>query len=184
MSVPKLSVVIPVLNEGENPYLLKNLHLFSGFKEIEVIISDGGSEDNTLQLCSNFQVKILKNKTPSRGERINIGIRESSSDMILLQHPRSFACKEGIKHLVKYSGELGWGGFLHSFDMEHPVLTFTSWYSNYIRGALRGILYLDHCIFLKRIMAMSVGGLPSVDIFEDTILSQNLFKKLYQKNQC
>jgi hypothetical protein len=96
--------------------------------------------------------------------------------MILLHHPRSLICKEGIEHLMQYRMNLKWGGFLHFFDLDHPILKFTSWYSNYIRGTFSGILYLDHCIFLERSMALSIGKLPSVDIFEDTILSQRLLK--------
>ena len=175
--MPKLSVVIPTLNEKENPYFLKILESWLGHEEIEVIVSDGGSVDDTFSCCSRFNVKYLSNKTTSRAERINLGIRESSSEMILLQHPRSLVSKEGIKYLLQNATILSWGGFLHSFDLEHPLLKFTSWYSNRVRGSLSGILYLDHCIFLKKTMALSIGDLPSVDIFEDTILSQKLLKK-------
>ncbi|GAB4421765.1 MAG: TIGR04283 family arsenosugar biosynthesis glycosyltransferase [Bacteriovoracaceae bacterium] len=175
--MPKLSVVIPTLNEEENPYFIKILESLSGHEEIEVIVSDGGSMDNTFHFCSKFNIKYLSNKTTSRAERINIGIRESSSEMILLQHPRSLISKEGVEYLHQHVTDLSWGGFLHSFDLEHPILKFTSWYSNHIRGGLSGILYLDHCIFLKKSMAISIGELPLVDIFEDTILSHQLLKK-------
>lgn len=174
--MPILSVVIPTLNEEENPYFLQALELFSRFKGVEIIVSDGGSVDNTSTYCSKFKVKYLSNKTSSRAEKINVGIRESSSEMILLHHPRSIVCKEGVEYLIQNAMNLKWGGFLHSFDSDHPVLKFTSWYSNYIRGSLSGILYLDHCIFLKKSMALSIGELPLVDIFEDTILSQKLLK--------
>lgn len=175
-NMPNLSVVIPTLNEEENPYFLQILELFSSFEGAEIIVSDGGSIDNTPTCCSKFNIKYLARKTTSRAERINMGIRESSSDMILLHHPRSFVCKKGVEYLIQNAMNLKWGGFLHSFDFDHPILKFTSWYSNYIRGYLSGILYLDHCIFLKKSMARSIGELPLVDIFEDTILSQKLLK--------
>lgn len=175
--MPKLSVVIPTLNEEGNPYFLKVLESLSDFKEIEIIVSDGGSADNTSALTNNFNVKYLSSKTSSRAERINSGIKESSSDMILLHHPRSLISKEGIKYLIQNAKQLNWGGFEHSFDLANPLLKFTSWYSNRIRATLAGILYLDHCIFLRKSMAISIGEIPPVDIFEDTILSQKLSKQ-------
>lgn len=175
--MPSLSVIIPTLNEEKNPYFYKILTLLSSYKNIEVIVSDGGSCDETSLLCSKFNVKYLSNKTTSRAERINQGIKHSSNKMILLQHPRSLISNDGVEFLIKNSNKLKWGGFKHSFDLEHPILSFTSWYSNNVRGNLRGIIYLDHCIFLKKSMAVSIGKLPPVDIFEDTILSQKLLEK-------
>ncbi|MBT6324987.1 MAG: glycosyltransferase [Bdellovibrionales bacterium] len=175
--MPKLSVIIPTLNEEENPYFFKIIELLLSYEEIEVIVSDGGSVDDTFAYCSKLNIIFLSNKTTSRAERINFGIRESSCEMILLQHPRSLICKEGVEYLLKNMANMSWGGFSHSFDSEHPILKFTSWYSNYIRGSLSSILYLDHCIFLKKSMAVSIGEIPIVDIFEDTILSQKLRKK-------
>ncbi|WP_419168249.1 glycosyltransferase [Halobacteriovorax sp.] len=174
--------MIPTFNDASNSYLFKNLEVFSKIKDIEVVISDGGSIDNTLSLCSRFGVTLIKGDSSSRAHRINAGIKASTSPMILLQHPRSFINLVGIEYLLKNIDNLGWGGFTHSFDYKHPILKFTSWYSNSIRGRIKGVLYLDHCIFLKRSMAESIGELPCVDIFEDTILSQRLFEEFGAPN--
>ncbi len=107
--MPKLSVIIPTLNEEENPYFFKIIELFLSYEEIEVIVSDGGSVDDTFAYCSKLNIKFLSNKTTSRAERINFGIRESSCEMILLQHPRSLIYKEGVEYLLKkIYGRINW----------------------------------------------------------------------------
>jgi hypothetical protein len=175
--MPKLSVIIPTLNEENNLYFPRILDSFLAFNDVEIIVSDGGSRDNTLSLISSERVKILQKKTSSRAERLNWGMREATGEMILLHHPRSHICHEGIESLLDNYSHLSWGGFTHSFDMNHPLLRFTSWYSNNIRGTVSGIVYLDHCLFLGQRMAMEIGELPPVEIFEDTILSLNLLKR-------
>lgn len=122
---------------------------------------------------------VAKSEAPSRAERLNIGYHRAQGEIILFHHPRSFVDPNGIRILVEISQrpnrELQWGGFTHKFDMHHGLLKFTSWYSNRVRARLRGILYLDHCIFFDR--RLWQGDLPNVDIFEDTLLSY-IFRKV------
>ena len=172
----KLSIIIPTLNEQQNEFLAKSLNTFSKFKDLEVIISDGGSEDDTLTICKAYKTIIINDKINSRAQRINVAVDKASSPMILLYHPRSYIDEDGIQYLIDNHERLTWGGFSHNFDDSHPILKFTSWYSNNVRARLMGILYLDHCIFLKKYMLNDVFPIPNVDIFEDTILSHRLRK--------
>ncbi len=55
-------------------------------------------------------------------------------------------------------------------------LKFTSFYSNYIRGDLRGIYYLDHCIYSEKKLLEEIGLVPEIDIFEDTAICIKLRK--------
>ena len=50
------------------------------------------------------------------------------------------------------------------------VYKFTSWWSNYIRGDIRKIYYLDHCIFFKKHILDEVNPCH-LEIFEDTAQS-------------
>jgi hypothetical protein len=83
----------------------------------------------------------------------------------------------GILDLLKNKPKT-WGGFTHSFDWSHPLLRFTSWYSNHGRRNLWKVLYLDHCLFFPRDVVNEVFPLPPVEIFEDTLLSYRLREKL------
>ena len=66
-------------------------------------------------------------------------------------------------------------GFAMSFDSQHWLLKYTSWYANHIR-LRRNILYLDHCLFAHRTYIQEIGGFPLYDIFEDTHLCLKLRK--------
>lgn len=109
----------------------------------------------------------------TRAERINLGMAKSAGEMILLHHPRSRLSREAVQALQVRKSEKFWGGFTHRFDFSHPLLHFTSFYSNHVRARFGGIIYLDHCVFFHRTFWQP---LPKVAIFEDTILSLQLRK--------
>jgi hypothetical protein len=99
------------------------------------------------------------------------------SKLILLHHPRSLISNEGIKYLIESSTLPKWGGFTHSFDDPHPILKFTSWYSNKVRASIFNIIYLDHCIFFTQKIKNEIGVIPNIDVFEDTVLSKLISTK-------
>jgi hypothetical protein len=69
-----------------------------------------------------------------------------------------------------------WGGFSHSFALDHWLLRFTSWYSDTVRVQQKGIMYLDHCIFARKQVLEAINYIPDLDIFEDTVLSEKLLE--------
>lgn len=148
-----LSVIIPTAGEIENIFFTKTLSMLAAFTEVEVICIDRAS-------------------AKTRAERLNQGFAKAKGSMILFYHPRSLLDPKGIQYLVQNSEIVFWGAFTHAFDVIHPLLRFTSWYSNKIRGKINGIFYLDHCIFFHRTLWKE--NLPAIEIFEDTVLSQIL----------
>jgi hypothetical protein len=113
-------------------------------------------------------VELVIGTGSTRAERLQRGIDASRGRVILCHHPRSLVTKEGIEWLRDHADEVTWGGFTHVFDVRHPLLLYTSWYSNTIRPR-NGVVYLDHCIFFRR--ELLTRPIPSVAIFEDTLLS-------------
>lgn len=172
-----LSIVIPTLNEGKTGYLPKILKSYQGLENCEVICVDGGSTDDTLEVITAAKVRLVKTDIASRAGRLNVGIQESSASMIVLHHPRSILDVAGLVALEQKSEQISWGAFTHKFNVQHPLLKFTSWYSNHIRGDRRGVYYLDHCLFAKKQLLLDVDMLPDIDIFEDTELCLRLKSK-------
>lgn len=172
-----ITVLVPTFNELQNGNKLPEiLNLFDEITDIEVICIDSNSTDGTKELINKHNLKLIQTDTTSRAKRFNLGILEAKGSMILLHHPRSVLTKAGLDYLSSKQDELTWGAFTHKFDLNHPILAFTSWYSNTIRP-LRGIYYLDHCIFCQKELLLEVGMLPEVDIFEDSDLSKRLSLK-------
>jgi hypothetical protein len=156
-----VSVVIPVHDGGADwlPRILERLREVDG---LEVICAGDAP------LPEGSGARFVRVEGPSRGARLQAGIDAASHAAILLHHPRSLVEAEGLRRLVA-ADRIGWGGFTHAFDWDHPLLRFTSWYSNRVRAAHKGIVYLDHCVFFER--RLLTRPIPPVEIFEDTELS-------------
>lgn len=158
----KVSVVVPVYRNGAD-WLPRILARLSEFEDLEVICTGDAP------LPAGSRARLVRVESPSRGARLQAGIAAASHRMILLHHPRSLIAADGLRWLTAGAGGAPWGGFTHAFDWNHPLLRFTSWYSNRVRTARRGIIYLDHCVFFdKRLLTRPI---PPVEIFEDTELS-------------
>ena len=174
------SVVLPCFNESRHGYLpriLENLCAQAGKKQLIAVVSP--SEDDTLSVIQRFpNIEVIESAATNRAQRLNVGIEASIGEVVLLHHPATLLPEKNALIQAKEALNSGalWGGFVHSFDIDHWLLRFTSWYSTRVRSH-QGILYLDHCIFAKRQMLIEIGGVPNMDIFEDTALSIALREK-------
>ena len=141
-----------------------------GDKQLIAVVSP--SEDETLSIVQGFPaMEIVQVEASNRAQRLNAGIEASKGEFVLLHHPATLLPeKRALQAAEKALAGAVWGGFTHSFDWDRWLLRFTSWYSTQVRSR-SGILYLDHCIFARRQALIEVGGVPDMDIFEDTALS-------------
>lgn len=171
----RISIIFSTFNELSLNFLESSLFQLSKLDFVEIVCVDGGSEDGTIELINSFKVHLIKSKNISRAERLNIGINASDGDFVFLHHPRSVIDPLSLKYIFDHSSTLKWGALTHSFDESSYLLKFTSWYSNNVRGKIREIYYLDHCIFFKRSLFKNDSAIvPEVVIFEDTLLSFKL----------
>ena len=171
-----VSVIIPCRNEVSTGYLPKMIASFKKVSDLEILFVLSRSNDGTEEYLQEQGYTPIICEASSRAARLNQGIRKATNEMLLLHHPRSFVDPNGLEYLKNSVSTLSWGGFTHGFDVYHPLLSFTSWYSNNVRARKSGILYLDHCIFLRKDL-LGERLIPDVDIFEDTELSLMLLEK-------
>ena len=82
----KLSIITPTLNSDKSIAYTLNSVFKQTYKNIEHIVVDGGSTDNTLNIVKKHKVKkkIIIKKKSSIYEAINIGIRNATGDYILV----------------------------------------------------------------------------------------------------
>ena len=81
---PKISIVTPSLNQGE--FLEQTIHsvLSQEYPNLEYIVMDGGSSDNTLDIlrsCSD-RVKWVSEKDKGQTDAINKGLRMASGEVV------------------------------------------------------------------------------------------------------
>jgi len=184
----ELSIILPCLNEIRHGYLERILNnLVNQVGEIEIIVAVSPSEDDTEIVLEAYaqryaNLRIVRSLARNRAQRFNDGIAVSQGEIILLHHPATILPEAEILAMIKRSlstlssGHSNpiWGAFHHSFDDQHWLLKFTSWYSNQVRAKQKGIVYFDHCPFIYREFLVKIGNIPDLDIFEDTVLSDRL----------
>jgi len=174
-----ISVVLPCVNEVRHGYLPKiidNLQAQAGDKELIAVVSP--STDETLALLQAApQFRVIEATAQNRAQRLNIGIQVSQGEIVLLHHPATLLPTQTALLQIEQAFQnpaVLWSGFCHQFDLDHWLLRYTSWYSSRVRPRWGQILYLDHCLAVRRSLLTDIGGVPDMDIFEDTVLSQRL----------
>ena len=129
----KISIIIPTLNEAENlPKLLKFLKT-NPYKNIEIIIVDAASTDNTLEIAKKFEdVEIISQNTRNRAVQMNLGAKAATGDLLYFVHadvlpPENFA--KDIIEAINAGYELGCYRF--TFDKKSVMLRFNAWWTRF-----------------------------------------------------
>jgi len=81
--LPFVSFIVPTYNEEKNiARCLTSIKNQDYPKDkIEVIVVDGMSEDNTVNIAKNFDVRIIMNRKRIVGNAMNIGVKEAKGDI-------------------------------------------------------------------------------------------------------
>ena len=173
-SAPHLSVIIPVLND--TPALEAVVkELLASEREMEVIVVDGGSDDQPHRVLPET-VKLISQQKPGRGSQLARGAQEARGQWLWLLHADSHDLSAPLAYLFERTMP-GWGRFdVRLADVEENVAqqlrivaTFMNW-----RSRLTGIATGDQGIFLHRDLLPTIGGLPVQPLMEDIELSRRL----------
>ena len=175
-----LSVVLPTHNELGLGYLPRIIDRITSYSGAELICVDNASTDGTAELLARQAERGALHHIPlpdsNRAQRLNAGLDAARHPWVLLHHPRSLLDPDALPALAALPDDVAWAGFTHAFDRGHPLLRWTSWYSNHVRHDRSGIVYLDHCIALNRRVVGEVR-VPELEIFEDTAVSRLLRRR-------
>lgn len=136
----KLSIIIPVLNEAENlSKLLPYLKEHSGEISTEIIVVDGGSTDDSANICLQNQVKYIQSKVSCRSIQMNLGAKHSDGEILYFVHadtvpPSSFAT-DILEHI-----DLGFemGCYRFKFDSKRLLLKLNAYFTRFDKLWCRG----------------------------------------------
>lgn len=175
----RLSIIIPTLNEES--CIQSNLSIFARdikthFREIEIIVADGGSVDRTVELVREFTDKVCVTSA-GRGKQMNAGAKISEGDYLLFLHADSVLSASGIEGIfnIMADNEIAGGAFRLMVDSDRFSLKIVSYFAN-IRSEVFNIAYGDQGIFLKRDIFFNIGGYPDIPIMEDVAFVRRLKK--------
>ena len=104
--LPQVSVIIPAYNEEKTISETIASAVKSRYPEnkFEVIVVDDGSTDDTLKLAKKFmgeKVRIFHKKNGGKGSALNVGIKESSGEIIFTMDADTSIHPESIKKMVR-----------------------------------------------------------------------------------
>lgn len=160
-----ISVIIPTLNEAaELPTLLATL---SPSSTLEVIVADGGSQDDTRAIAQQYGATVVQS-APGRAHQMNTGARAAIGKTLLFLHadtrlPDNFASL--VEQTLAQPG-VALGAFDLSIDGTLPGLRWVErgvrWRSRWLR-----LPYGDQALFLRTDTFWQLGGFPEVPILED-----------------
>ena len=172
----RLSIIMPVLNEGEG--IASALDALAVLRSLgtELIVVDGGSHDATVQRA-RLRADAVLSAPRGRAVQMNAGAARASGDVLLFLHVDT-RLPPDADHVVlnglERSGRT-WGRFDISIEGTHPLLPVIAWLMR-LRSRLSGIATGDQGIFVRRDGFHSVGGYPELPLMEDIALCERLKK--------
>lgn len=176
------SIIVPVLNEAV--FLKQHHKQFKSFLDAghEVIIIDGGSNDNSVALCNSIGCKVFTSK-PSRGFQQHLGALQSNNEVLLFLHADTLLPENAFSIILQAltTAKDNWGRFDIEFSNTNFIYKVIAWLMNK-RSCLTGIVTGDHIIFTTRKHYFETGGFSDIPIMEDIELSKRL--KLTSKPIC
>jgi len=172
MEAEKISIIIPVLNEANtiNGVLARIL----GASNVEVIVVDGGSQDETVALAQSVGVKVIA-VTSGRASQMNAGAAVATGSILLFLHADTHlppAFDTLVRQALQNTGAIA-GAFELRIDAElwgiRVIEKMVNWRSRFL-----SLPYGDQAIFLKASIFKEIGGFPNLPIMEDFELMRYL----------
>lgn len=167
-----VSIIIPALNEGAT--LEATLLPLQSWREAghELILVDGGSNDNTAAIARPLVDKVL-DSIPGRARQMNLGAQAASGEILLFLHADTTLPHRADSFIRQAVHHSQWGRFDIRLSGRHWLLRVVERMMNW-RSCLTGIATGDQGIFMARELFERVGGFPELPLMEDIALSQRL----------
>lgn len=173
----KLSIIIPVLNEAG--VLDSNLKKLQWARRLghEIIVVDGGSQDQSVELAEALADQVLLSSPPGRAAQMNIGAQSATGSIFLFLHVDTLLPSNGVDAIVESIAQqnIGWGRFDVQLSGRHIVFRVIENMMNW-RSRLTGIATGDQAIFVSRSLFETLGGFPDIPLMEDIEVSRRLKK--------
>ena len=102
----RVSIIMPVLNEAENIEL--SLQALQSYRQQghELIVIDGNSQDNTVELASNLCDKLISSSV-GRARQMNAGAEQASGNILLFLHADTHLPDNAMHHITNSIMKIG-----------------------------------------------------------------------------
>lgn len=161
-----ISIIIPVLNEsGIIKQILEELKQHSG---IEIIVVDGGSQDQTVSIAQGVVAKVLTVVGRGRGGQMNEGANVAQGKILLFLHADTKLPPDFIKLITNtlIRPNIIAGAFELTIQGGERSLRWVELLVK-MRSHLLSLPYGDQGIFISKQAFIKSGGFAEIPIMED-----------------
>lgn len=174
----RLSIVMPTLMAQDAlrrslPALTEGV--LSGLVR-EVVISDGGSTDATLELAEAAGAKLVTGSA-SRGGQLRRGADLASGEWLLFLHADSVLPEGWAEAVSQHLDQGGTAAFRLGFDIDGLAPWLVTGWAN-LRSRLLGLPYGDQALLIERSRYDAAGGYADIPLMEDVAIARALRGKI------
>ena len=179
--MPKISIIIPTYNESQNlSLLLSDISIFN--EEIEIIIVDCNSEDNTRDIANLYKTKIYNIKQKNRGLQLNIGAKKAKGEWLIFLHADSRLIQGWLKKIKSITNK--GNNFIYFFKFkisdEKIIYRFLEIAVN-LRSFIFRDPYGDQGLIIHRKTYFKNNGYRKIPLMEDVDFIKRLKKSIQLK---
>jgi rSAM/selenodomain-associated transferase 2 len=172
MTPSEISVVIPALNEESSIAVAVQSAVRAGAGEI--IVVDGGSQDDTIEVARQAGATKIVRSLPGRGVQLNSGVVvvDIHQQVILFLHADNALDPNCLEQICDREESI-WGAFRQHIDSPAAIFRWIEW-GNAIRVRLRRMPFGDQAVFVRKQELDRQGGFDEIPLMEDVALSRRL----------
>lgn len=177
----QISIIIPTCNEealiGK---LVSYLQKYGGQNVKEIIISDGGSTDETIAIAKKTGAQILISPQRGRAAQMNYGAANASGDILYFLHADSLPPKNFASDIINAVKDgYDFGRYKTKFDSNKFLLKINAWFTRFNWFICYGG---DQTLFITRKLFEQSGGFKNELLimeeyeFADRLMKQGRYK--------
>jgi len=154
---PRLSIILPVLNEA--PLLAATLARLPAAADLEIILVDGGSADGTWEVAARYP-QVHRLRAPrGRGCQMNAGASKARGGLLVFLHADTVLAAAHLAALRRAAADPTFvaGAFELALAPPLPALRCIARAANW-RSRLLGLPYGDQVLILRRELFQALGG--------------------------
>lgn len=166
-----IAIVIPTLNEARA--IRQCLAALAPLSPAEVVVSDGGSGDETCAIATAFdRVRVIAAPL-GRGSQLKAGVAVTTAPIIILLHADTILPPDAHHHIraALVDASIAGGCFRLRFDNRRWRFAFWSWFTRFDSELTS---FGDQAFFMRRSALADAGGLADWPLLEDVDLRRRL----------
>jgi len=153
----KFSIIIPTYNEADQ--IAKTIKIVQDANEqyqIEIIVADGGSTDDTINVAQQCGATVVRSERKGRAAQMNKGASVAKHNMLYFLHADSIPPNNFTTQILRaYKNGAKSGCFRLAFDYEHWFLKANAWFTRFNVNAVR---FGDQSLFVTKEVFQKSGG--------------------------